>query len=357
MFVSFSFPDDLLHIFAEYMRPAVDFKVYRQLSSGDQINDVVLNLDLDSDQLVTGTAYIRPQIWQDIKNLFKNTDFQAKFDQEFAPIKRALKQELMAKQAAWERVSEGPQAAVKSVRADLKQVYNKLSRAFLKAYKANEFHMKDICDAMSDAYEKVKSQFIVLNEKVKRTMTPIYKNMQQKLQELNVQVKSCLKKNQQTIQQTFQDVKQRAAALHAEYKPQIEQAFNKVRATYKQTKDRLMEAYRTVREHPKVVEMEETLKKLQPSDIFAPIKKLKYRMSIKFQKWKEEHQEIFDAIEQVWQNVAQRQEIRDIAMFFEAAVEKVGPLQTNNNLITEQLITTQALLTSFLSTLFRSRSL
>ena len=44
----------MLHIYAMYSKASTEFKVMRRLSNGQEVNDVVLNLNLDSDELVTG---------------------------------------------------------------------------------------------------------------------------------------------------------------------------------------------------------------------------------------------------------------------------------------------------------------
>lgn len=311
--------NEMLHIYAQYMRPAVEFKVFRQLVSGQEINDVLLSLNLDSDKLVTGTAYLRPNIWSDIKALYNNQQFQAKMDREFEPVKRALMQEWEAKKSAWERVSERPQAAFRAVYDDMSTVATKVNRAFYRAYRANEFHLKDVCDAVSAACNDINAKVQYVWGKVSPKLQEMRQTMIQSTRKLKASMADCSAKMNEMYQTMFDQV----ASTHAQYRPYINRAIQKVRATYKQAKDKVVGAYYTVHDHPKVQQMVKAVQDLQPSDVFAPLKKLKYRMSTALAKWREEHEELFKALADIWNNIAQRQEIRDLAMFFETAVEKI----------------------------------
>jgi len=319
----FSPKDEMLHIYARYMRPAVEFNVEHQLPSQEAVGDILLKLNLDSDKLVTGNAYVRPNIWSDAKALAANTQFQAKFNREFEPVKRFLKQEWQAKQAAWERVSEGPQAAFNAVYDDLSSVATRVNRAVYRAYRANEFHLKDIYDATSKACAMASNKVQRVWRTCKSSLKPIFFRLSKATSQAMNDLKDCIQQRSAEMSQMFEMMKQEASALYSAYRPHVDLAIQKVRQTYKQAKDSLIGAYSQVRNHPRVVAMIEVVQDVQPSDVFAPLRKLKFRLSTAVGKFREEHSEVFQALDELWTNIAQRQEIRDLALFLEAAVQKI----------------------------------
>ena len=69
-----------------------------------------------------------------------------------------------------------------------------------------------------------------------------------------------------------------------------------------------------------------TIRDIKPSDMFGPLRKLKYQATLKWDQMRTKHADVFDALEDVWDNIARRQEIRDISGYFTAAALKVGIL-------------------------------
>ena len=269
---------------------------------------------------------MRPGIWEDIQELFNNPHFQVKMQRSFEVLKRAIWQEWQQKQAAWERVSEGPRAAFNAVYEDLSDVASKISRGVYRAYRANAFHLKDMYDAVADAYRTTKYKMQQSWRKTKAVMEPALEEIKRGIQVGVYMLHVCLERVSRDVSEMYQQANQKARAIYQEYRPYMDRAVLKVKMTYKQVKEQVMSYYNQVRNHPKVQAMIETIQDLQPSDVFAPLRKLKYRLSSAIQKWQEEHQEVFDALEDVWNNIAQRQEIRDMAMFMEATIARVSSI-------------------------------
>lgn len=191
---------------------------------------------------------MRPDLWSDVKaTVTARTRQQFQVAQRaFEPIKRAVTEELQDKSAAWQTVSERPRAAAQAVYEDLSTAYTKLYRAFYRAYRGNEFYLKDVCDAVSDAYQAARVKTIQMSRKIQAVMGPKIAHMKIQLEELSLQMSKMAEEVSQQLAEKRRETRQKMRAMYAEYRPQLDQAMGKVRGAYKQAKDTVMGAYNQV---------------------------------------------------------------------------------------------------------------
>jgi hypothetical protein len=315
---------ELLHAYGRYQRPTAEIKVYRELQRGQMIEDAVLSLSLDDMHLITGKAFLRPDVWTDIKRAYQTSDIADQLSTSFTPVRDSITEEWRMKSGAFRRSMQGPSNAYDKVSDDLGKITKQTARAAHRMYQANEFYVRDAYKWANEQYSVLSHSATRLMRQMNAAITPYMRQLAQYHAGAMERMEQRMNELKRNAQWAANHYSRKAVMVKDAVMPHVYRAVDSTKAAYNKVVSKIMSAYTAVKTHPTVQKVVKTMSSLQPSDMFTPLKQLRFRLVSRVDKLKEKYAYVFEAVEDVWSNLARRQEIADIASFLTAAGNKVN---------------------------------
>ena len=126
------------------------------MQNGNHMNEAQLSLSFDDDErLLRGRAYMRPTLWNDIEAQIRPENFAStRFSSELLELQRTLVYDMRLKSHYLRQSVKEPAAAVVNYYTrEVSRKWQHLSYSFDRMYRANEFYVRDIHQALKRHYD------------------------------------------------------------------------------------------------------------------------------------------------------------------------------------------------------------
>ena len=151
--------ESYVELFGQYVSPTkMSFELSR-MQNGNHMNDAHLSLSFDDDErLLRGRAYMRPTLWNDIAANMRSENFaSSRLSSELVHLRRLLAYDMRLKSRYLRQSVEEPVTAVVNYYThEVSTKWRQLSSSFNRMYRANEFYMRDIHQALKRHFDDIR---------------------------------------------------------------------------------------------------------------------------------------------------------------------------------------------------------
>lgn len=145
-----------MQLFGQYVSPTKMSFELSQSQNGHHVNDAQLSLAFDDDErLLRGRAYMRPTLWDDIHTKLRPQNFDpSRLSHEFSQLQRSLEYDARLKRHYMSQsIAEPLGAVVDYYTSEGSRKMQQVNYAFERKYRANEFYMRDVHQALQRHYD------------------------------------------------------------------------------------------------------------------------------------------------------------------------------------------------------------
>jgi len=127
-----------------------------QTQNGHHVSDALLSLSFDDvERLLRGRAYMRPTLWNDIKAKLRPENFvSSRLSSDLSQLQRSLEYDVRLKRHYLSQsIAEPVVAVVDYYKSEASRKWRQFDYSVDRMYRANEFYMRDIHQALKRHYE------------------------------------------------------------------------------------------------------------------------------------------------------------------------------------------------------------
>jgi len=145
-----------VELFGQYVSPMKMTFELSKTQNGHHVNDAQLSLSFDDDErLLRGRAYMRPTLWHEIATKMHVENLATSWlVSELSQLQRSLAYDTRLKSHYLRQSVAEPMAAVAHYyRSEVGRKWQQFNYSFDRMYRANEFYMRDIHQALKRHYD------------------------------------------------------------------------------------------------------------------------------------------------------------------------------------------------------------
>lgn len=145
-----------MELFGQYVSPTKMTFELSQTLNGNHMNDAQLSISFDDEErLLRGRVYMRPTLWNEIEAKMRQEYFaSSRLSSELSQLRRSLAYDMRLKSHYLRQTIAEPVAAVVDYyRSEGSRKWQQLYYSFDRKYRANEFYMHDIHQAIKRHYD------------------------------------------------------------------------------------------------------------------------------------------------------------------------------------------------------------
>jgi hypothetical protein len=263
--------DDYVQIFAQVYSPTqLSFDLSR-VSKGQKINDAGLSLSLSDDRMLTGSAFLRPDLMQDVqgyaRSMARDPPMVRDWGAAVERVRRAVQEEVQLKGRAANDAVAPIRDAAAVVAADFNSQVNEIQSAFDNAYRRNEFYMRDIHQVLKRHYDDLSRRVQYNMVEIRRSC----KGIAEQMRRTNEIVAQKWNELVDWLEQQTRDVRNEMAGSMRSIKPHFDELSRSIQAKH-------MESMEYIRRQPWF----QRLASMQPSDFLMPPAQFMERMRMMY---------------------------------------------------------------------------
>lgn len=255
-------------LFGQFVSPTQMTLELNHFTSGQRANDAQLNLALGDDRVLSGRAYLRPTLWNDISGVFRTENFvSSRLNSDFNSLLQTLNYDLRMKNNFFQQSVVTPASNVANyVKSEVNDKLNQVKRAFDVMYRNNEFYMRDIHQALKRHYDDLSRRMQYKMAELRRS----YEIWSVRLQDNWNDFADAWNRRMYVVTRRWEAFKQQVADQWQQIQPSLDQLRPYFDNFFDTVKSKLMDLFDRIRNCETIKALIEKLTSLQPSDYFLP---------------------------------------------------------------------------------------
>lgn len=301
-------PESFVQMFGQLASPTQATLEISHTTQRTPTNDAHVSLSFnDNERLLTGRTSVRPELWNDIRNLFRPENFAVspRLSRDLSQFQSMMAEDMRYKSQYLSQSVVVPLASVASYyQNEMNNKMNQINTVFNTMYRANEFYIRDIHQALKRHYDNCSRQMQYKMAELQRSYAIWSSRIQQKMDEI------------QDSFQRFQDMTSERVSrwwqtVSASWQPSLDQLKPYFDSAFDTLKSKLMDLVDRIRNDPRLQAWINKLTTMNPSDYFLPPSQ-----------WQDRLMSYADRVDQWIQQVTERQDVRYVHNWVLDAIQK-----------------------------------
>jgi hypothetical protein len=266
-------PDSFVEFFGQLLSPTQMTFEMSHTSQRSQVKDISLTMSFDDmERIVTGRAYVRPDISDLVTVLRPNNRMSALMQRDWDQFQTVMQEDGRYKMQYLQQSIVSPLSAVADYinsQADSKQ--QQISSAFNAMYRANEFYIRDIHQALKRHCDDISRRMQYKMVEWQRTYAIWSANMEQQMNE----VREFVQRNNEIVSQYMSRWWQSVVETMQPSFDRMKRSFDNAGETIR---SKMEELNSRVRNDPKLREWAAKMASMKASDFFLSPSQLQSRL-------------------------------------------------------------------------------